>query len=65
MSVVMDVSGSGKSSFRQALAEALDWDFLEGDDMLPPSNVEKMCADIALDGRDRRPAARSRRRRDQ
>ncbi|OOG37058.1 gluconokinase [Rhodanobacter sp. C05] len=53
--VVMGVSGSGKSSFGQALASALGWDFLEGDDMHSPSNVEKMRAGIALDDDDRRP----------
>ena len=53
--VVMGVSGSGKSSFGQALAHALDWDFLEGDDMHPPANVEKMRAGIALDDDDRGP----------
>lgn len=53
--VVMGVSGSGKSSFGQALAEALGRDFLEGDDMHPPSNVEKMRAGIALDDDDRHP----------
>jgi gluconokinase len=52
--VVMGVSGSGKSTFGRALAEALDWDFLEGDDMHPPSNIEKMRAGIALDDDDRR-----------
>jgi carbohydrate kinase, thermoresistant glucokinase family len=53
--VVMGVSGSGKSTFGQALADALDWDFLEGDDMHPPSNVEKMRSGSALDDDDRRP----------
>lgn len=53
--VVMGVSGSGKSTFGRALADALDWDFLEGDDMHPPSNIEKMRAGIALDDDDRRP----------
>jgi gluconokinase len=52
--VVMGVSGSGKSTFGQALADASGWDFLEGDDMHPPSNIEKMRAGIALDDDDRR-----------
>jgi gluconokinase len=52
--VVMGVSGSGKSTFGRALADALDWDFLEGDDMHPPSNIEKMREGIALDDDDRR-----------
>ena len=53
--VVMGVSGSGKSTFGRALADALGWDFLEGDDMHPPSNIEKMRAGIALGDDDRRP----------
>lgn len=53
--VVMGVSGSGKSTFGRALADALGWDFLEGDDMHPPSNIEKMRAGIALEDDDRRP----------
>jgi gluconokinase len=53
--VVMGVSGSGKSTFGRALADALGWDFLEGDDMHPPPNIEKMRAGIALDDDDRRP----------
>jgi gluconokinase len=52
--VVMGVSGSGKSTFGRALADALDRDFLEGDDMHPSSNIEKMRAGIALDDDDRR-----------
>ncbi len=53
--VVMGVSGSGKSTLGQALADALRWDFLEGDDLHPRSNVEKMRAGIALDDVDRGP----------
>lgn len=53
--VVMGVSGSGKSGLGQALAEAMGWDFLEGDDMHPRSNIEKMRAGIALDDGDRIP----------
>lgn len=53
--VVTGVSGSGKSTFGRALADALGWDFLEGDDVHPSPNIEKMRAGIALDDDDRRP----------
>jgi gluconokinase len=53
--LVMGVSGSGKSTFGRTLADALGWDFLEGDGMHSPSNIEKMRAGIALDDDDRRP----------
>lgn len=53
--VVMGVSGSGKSTVGQALAEALGWDFQEGDALHPPANIEKMHAGIPLDDADRAP----------
>jgi gluconokinase len=53
--VVMGVSGSGKSTLGRALARALGWPFLEGDDYHPPVNLEKMRAGIALTDADRWP----------
>lgn len=53
--VIMGVSGCGKSTLGGALAEALDWRFVEGDTLHPPSNVAKMAAGIPLDDADRRP----------
>jgi gluconokinase len=53
--VVMGVSGSGKSSFGAALAEALGARFLDADDLHPPANRQKMAAGIALDDDDRGP----------
>ncbi|PWK92501.1 gluconokinase [Fulvimonas soli] len=53
--VVMGVSGAGKSTFGAALAQALGWDFQEGDALHPPANVAKMCAGIPLDDADRAP----------
>jgi gluconokinase len=53
--VVMGVSGTGKSTVGRALALALGWDFQEGDELHPPSNIDKMQAGIALDDDDRRP----------
>jgi gluconokinase len=53
--VVMGVSGSGKSSLGQALAQRLSGHFIEGDDLHPASNIEKMSAGIPLDDADRMP----------
>ncbi len=53
--VVMGVSGSGKSSVGRMLADQLDWDFLEGDDLHPQTNVERMHAGVALDDSQRWP----------
>jgi carbohydrate kinase (thermoresistant glucokinase family) len=51
--VVMGVSGSGKSTLGQALAAALGVEFVEGDALHPPRNVELMAAGIALTDADR------------
>lgn len=53
--VVMGVSGSGKTTVGQALADALGWRFIEGDSFHPQRNVEKMSAGHPLDDEDRRP----------
>ena len=53
--VVMGVSGSGKSAVGQALAAALGWPFVEGDDYHPPGNVAKMAAGTPLNDDDRWP----------
>jgi len=53
--VVMGVSGSGKTVVGQALAAALGWPFLEGDDYHPPANVAKMAAGVPLTDEDRGP----------
>ncbi|MEY2953080.1 MAG: Thermoresistant gluconokinase, partial [Pseudomonadota bacterium] len=53
--VVMGVSGCGKSSVAQALANALDLDMTDGDDLHLPTSVAKMRAGIALDDADRWP----------
>lgn len=41
---VMGVSGSGKSTVAQAMADTLGAVFLEGDDFHPPENVAHMAA---------------------
>jgi gluconokinase len=53
--VVMGVTASGKSTLARALAEALDWRFVEGDALHPPENVAKMAAGIPLTDEDRQP----------
>ncbi len=53
--VVMGVSGSGKTTIAESLAERLGWEFTEGDSHHPPANVEKMRAGIPLDDDDRAP----------
>ena len=58
--VVMGPSGAGKSVIGEALAEKLaqefpGLDFVDGDDLHPAANVEKMRAGIPLDDSDRAP----------
>jgi gluconokinase len=53
--VVMGVSGAGKSTVGRLLAERLQWDFSEGDDMHMAANVAKMSAGVALTDDDRWP----------
>ena len=53
--VLMGVSGSGKTTIGQGLADELGWKFYDGDDFHPASNVEKMAHGIPLDDEDRAP----------
>ena len=53
--IVMGVSGSGKTSVAEALARRLSLEFLEGDQLHPPGNVEKMSKGIPLADEDRWP----------
>jgi gluconokinase len=53
--VVMGVSGSGKTTLARGLAERLQWEFQEGDDLHPKANVEKMARGEPLTDDDRRP----------
>lgn len=55
MLVLMGVSGCGKTTVGEMLAECLGWRFLEGDSLHPPANVEKMRAGIPLEDADRLP----------
>lgn len=51
----MGVSGSGKTTVGQALAERLGRPFTDGDDLHPESNVRRMAAGIPLTDDDRWP----------
>ncbi|MGP3988780.1 gluconokinase [Streptomyces sp. 3N207] len=51
----MGVSGSGKSTVGEWLAEALGLPFADADDFHPEQNIEKMSAGIPLDDADRAP----------
>jgi gluconokinase len=53
--VVMGVSGSGKSTIADKLAERLGWTFEDGDRFHPASNVAKMSAGVPLTDEDRWP----------
>jgi gluconokinase len=53
--VVMGVSGCGKSTFSQAIGDALGLQVADGDDFHAPESVAKMQAGVALDDADRWP----------
>jgi gluconokinase len=53
--IVMGVSGSGKSTVAESLAERLGWPFEDGDSFHPPANVAKMAAGHPLTDDDRWP----------
>jgi gluconokinase len=53
--IVMGVSGCGKTSVAQALAEKCLWRSLDADDFHPKANVEKMRAGTPLTDDDRWP----------
>jgi len=53
--VVMGVSGCGKSSVGELLAQKLGAVFIDGDDLHPASNKEKMSSGVSLNDDDRWP----------
>lgn len=53
--VMMGVSGSGKSVIGSRLADSLGAEFVEGDDLHPLANTEKMAAGQPLGDQDREP----------
>lgn len=53
--VVMGVSGAGKSTIGRVLADRLGAAFVEGDELHPPANIERMAGGVALDDAARAP----------
>lgn len=53
--IIMGVSGCGKSSIGIGFAQAIGASFVDGDDLHPQSNVDKMAAGMPLDDDDRAP----------
>lgn len=53
--VLMGVSGCGKSSVGTALSVLCGMDFIDGDDLHPKENIEKMASGVPLDDDDRAP----------
>lgn len=52
--VLMGVSGCGKTTVGQLLADRLGWPFYDGDDYHPAANIAKMAAGKPLDDENRR-----------
>ncbi len=59
LTVVMGVSGCGKTTIAAGIAQATGWALLEGDSFHPPENIAKMHAGIALTDDDRWPWLRA------
>jgi gluconokinase len=57
--IVMGVSGSGKTTIAEKLAQRLNWSFEDGDRFHPASNVAKMSAGHPLTDEDRWPWLRA------
>lgn len=53
--VVMGVCGSGKSSVAEAIANAFNYRLIDGDDLHPRANIDKMKNGIPLNDSDREP----------
>jgi gluconokinase len=53
--VVMGVSGCGKTTVGEGIAEVLGWRFAEGDAYHPRANIDKMASGEALTDEDRLP----------
>ena len=47
--ILMGVSGSGKTTIGERLAQALGWPFYDGDQFHPPANIAKMQHGHAFD----------------
>jgi gluconokinase len=53
--VTMGVCGSGKTSVGETIASRMGWTFIEGDDLHPAANREKMASGMPLTDQDRWP----------
>ena len=53
--VLMGVSGCGKTSVGEALAELAGVSFIDGDNLHPETNIKKMASGQPLDDADRKP----------
>jgi gluconokinase len=53
--VVMGVTGVGKTTVGNLLAQQLGWTFLDADDFHPEANLAKMRRGVPLNDEDRRP----------
>jgi gluconokinase len=53
--IVMGVAGTGKSTLGRMLAAKLRSEFLDGDSLHPPANIQKMTSGIPLTDADRAP----------
>ncbi|MDR4480564.1 MAG: gluconokinase [Nitrospira sp.] len=53
--LVMGVSGAGKSTVGRRLADALGWQFSDGDEFHSPENIDKMRHSLPLTDADREP----------
>ncbi|KAI0786615.1 carbohydrate kinase [Abortiporus biennis] len=53
--IVMGVAGTGKSTLAEALNKELELSFIEGDNLHPQSNIDKMSAGQPLTDSDREP----------
>jgi gluconokinase len=57
--IVAGVSGSGKTTVGQVLADRLGWEFTDGDWLHPAANIAKMAAGMPLTDADRLPWLRA------
>jgi gluconokinase len=53
--IVMGVSGAGKTTVGRLVAQRLGWSFVDGDDLQPAANIEKMRGGAPLTDADRAP----------
>lgn len=57
--IIMGVSGTGKSTISRAFASRIGADLLDGDDLHPHENIEKMESGVPLKDKDRDPWLRT------